>query len=118
MTTTRPLALVTGGSSGIGLELAKQFAQHGYDVAISGSSDKVFGAAAALTELGAEAFPFQADAGTYDGHGHGPHGQACCAAHGCQWARAHPCCVLRLCHDADPLRDGLWTVEGLWLFLC
>jgi short-subunit dehydrogenase len=67
MTTTRPLALVTGGSSGIGLELAKQFAQHGYDVAISGSSDKVFGAAAALTELGAEAFPFQADAGTYDG---------------------------------------------------
>lgn len=34
--TTRPLALVTGGSSGIGLELAKQFAQHGYDFAISG----------------------------------------------------------------------------------
>ena len=67
MTTTRPLAMVTGGSSGIGLELAKQFAQHGYDVAISGSSDKVFAAATTLKELGTDAFPFQADAGTYDG---------------------------------------------------
>lgn len=67
MTTTRPLALVTGGSSGIGYELAKQFAQNGYDVAISGSSDKVFAAANALRELGADAFAFQADASTYDG---------------------------------------------------
>jgi short-subunit dehydrogenase len=65
--TARPLAMVTGGSSGIGLELAKQFAQHGYDVAISGSSDKVFAAAESLKELGADAFPFQADAATYDG---------------------------------------------------
>lgn len=29
---TRPLAVVTGASSGIGLELARQFVQHGYDV--------------------------------------------------------------------------------------
>ena len=42
MTNQRPLALVTGGSSGIGFELAKQFAQNGFDVAISGSSDKVY----------------------------------------------------------------------------
>ena len=41
----RPLALVTGGSSGIGLELARQFAQHGYDVAISGQSGRVFNSA-------------------------------------------------------------------------
>jgi uncharacterized protein len=27
----KPLALVTGASSGIGLEPAKQFAQHGFD---------------------------------------------------------------------------------------
>lgn len=67
MSTTRPLAMVTGGSSGIGFELAKQFAQNGYDVAISGSSDKVFSAAEALAELGAKAFPFQADASTYEG---------------------------------------------------
>lgn len=31
----RPLALVTGASSGIGYELAKQFAQHGYDLLIT-----------------------------------------------------------------------------------
>lgn len=62
-----PLAMVTGGSSGIGLELAKQFAQHGYDVAISGSSDKVFDAAKELAALGVQVFPHQADASTYEG---------------------------------------------------
>ena len=31
MTPTRPLALITGASSGIGLELAKQFAGGGFD---------------------------------------------------------------------------------------
>lgn len=67
MTTQRPLALVTGGSSGIGFELAKQFAQNGFDVAISGSSDKVHAAADALRELGAEAYRHKADAATYDG---------------------------------------------------
>lgn len=32
---TNPLAVVTGGSSGIGLELARQFADNGYDVLIA-----------------------------------------------------------------------------------
>lgn len=63
----RQLALVTGGSSGIGFELAKQFAQNGFDVAISGSSAKVFDAAKELEKLNAKAFPHQADASTYDG---------------------------------------------------
>jgi len=63
----RPLALVTGGASGIGLELAKQFATHGYDVAISGQSERVFDSAKVLQDLGAEAYPFRGDAGTYDG---------------------------------------------------
>lgn len=67
MPSTRPLALVTGGSSGIGFELAKQFAEHGYDVAISGQSDRVFASADELKKLGVEAYPYQGDAGTYDG---------------------------------------------------
>jgi NAD(P)-dependent dehydrogenase (short-subunit alcohol dehydrogenase family) len=49
--------MVTGGSSGIGFELANQFAEHGYDVAISGHSDRVFGSAEKLRALGAEAYP-------------------------------------------------------------
>ncbi|MCJ2010996.1 SDR family NAD(P)-dependent oxidoreductase [Methylobacterium sp. J-076] len=67
MTSQRPLALVTGGSSGIGLELAKQFARNGFDVAITGSSDKVHDDAAELRDLGAEAYPHKADAATYEG---------------------------------------------------
>jgi len=67
MNSTRPLALVTGGSSGIGFELAKQFVTNGYDVAITGSSDRVFGAAETLEEFGGNAYPHRADAGTYNG---------------------------------------------------
>jgi NAD(P)-dependent dehydrogenase (short-subunit alcohol dehydrogenase family) len=33
--THRPLALVTGASSGIGLELARQFAAHGFDLIVA-----------------------------------------------------------------------------------
>ncbi len=33
--TVRPLALVTGASSGIGYELAREFAEHGYDLIIA-----------------------------------------------------------------------------------
>ncbi len=33
---TRPLAVVTGASSGIGYELAKQFAQHGFEALMAG----------------------------------------------------------------------------------
>lgn len=67
MTATRPLALVTGGSSGIGFELAKQFAQNGFDVVISGSSDKVEKSSQEIKKLGVECFAYQADAATYEG---------------------------------------------------
>ena len=43
------LAVVTGGSSGIGLELARQFARHGHDLVIGGQdAAKLEGAAALL----------------------------------------------------------------------
>lgn len=35
MPTTKPLAIVTGASSGIGLELGKQFAEHGFDLVVA-----------------------------------------------------------------------------------
>jgi short-subunit dehydrogenase len=67
MSSQRPLAFVTGGSSGIGFELAKQFAENGFDVAISGSSERVHESVKALKELGVEAYGHQADAATFEG---------------------------------------------------
>ncbi|WP_277983298.1 SDR family NAD(P)-dependent oxidoreductase [Sphingomonas faeni] len=67
MASQRPLAIVSGGSSGIGLELAKQFAANGFDIALSASSDRVQSAAEELRALGAEAYPHQADASTFEG---------------------------------------------------
>jgi short-subunit dehydrogenase len=67
MSSKGPLAMITGASSGIGFELAKQFAANGFDVAISGSSERIHEAAAVLRGLGVEAFPYCADAATYDG---------------------------------------------------
>jgi short-subunit dehydrogenase len=50
MADTRRLALVTGASSGIGLELAKQFAKRGYDLVIAAENDEIRSAAADLAE--------------------------------------------------------------------
>ena len=43
MTDTRPLALITGASSGIGPRPARQFATHGYGVNV-GPADRVMSA--------------------------------------------------------------------------
>lgn len=48
----RPLALVTGGSSGIGLALAKQFTDHDFDVVIAAEDDGVHEAARSLAGSG------------------------------------------------------------------
>jgi short-subunit dehydrogenase len=45
---TRPLAVVTGASSGIGYELARQFAAHGYDLIVAAEDSGVETAAADL----------------------------------------------------------------------
>ena len=51
---TRPLAVVTGGSNGIGLELARQFADNGYDLLIA-AQDEAHLRDAALTLKSSEA---------------------------------------------------------------
>jgi uncharacterized protein len=45
---TRPFAVVTGASSGIGFELARQFLQNGYDVLIAAEDDGITEAAQRL----------------------------------------------------------------------
>ena len=61
----RPLAVVTGGSSGIGLELAKQFAENGFDLIIAAEqADKLQAAAA---EIGGKVETVTADLSTEDG---------------------------------------------------
>src|SRR5688572_4725456 len=46
----RPLAVVTGASSGIGLELAKQFAENGFDLVVA-AEDELTAAAASLRAI-------------------------------------------------------------------
>jgi short-subunit dehydrogenase len=65
-TPTRPLALVTGASSGIGLELAKQFAQNGFDLVIAAEDSELDAAAAQVRALGAAVSPVRADLTKYD----------------------------------------------------
>lgn len=40
-TSSRPLAVVTGASSGIGLQLARQFAGHGFDLIVAAEDDAI-----------------------------------------------------------------------------
>ncbi len=63
----RQLALVTGASSGIGLELARQFAQNGFDLIITAEDDELATAEASLAGDGAEVRAVRADLSTYDG---------------------------------------------------
>ncbi|MBV9314601.1 MAG: SDR family NAD(P)-dependent oxidoreductase [Pseudonocardia sp.] len=60
-TRPRPLALVTGASSGIGLELAKQFVEHNYDLVIAAEDDDVRTVAEDLSASGAVVRPIQVD---------------------------------------------------------
>src|SRR5919199_5639036 len=64
---TRPLAVVTGASNGIGYELAKQFAQNGFDLLVTATGPSINEAAQAFEGLGAKVETVQADLATYDG---------------------------------------------------
>jgi short-subunit dehydrogenase len=67
MDSTRSLAVVTGASSGIGLELAKQFAAHDFDLIIAADDAELASAAAALEAMGAQVDAVQVDLATDDG---------------------------------------------------
>jgi short-subunit dehydrogenase len=58
---TRPLAVVTGATSGIGYELAKQFATNGFDLVVCAEDDAIVTAARELEGLGASTEAVQAD---------------------------------------------------------
>jgi short-subunit dehydrogenase len=60
-TENRPLAVVTGASSGIGYELAKQFATNGYDLIVNAEDAAIEEAAVQLRETGASVRPVRAD---------------------------------------------------------
>jgi uncharacterized protein len=61
------LALVTGASSGIGLELARQFVEHGFDLIITAEDDELAAAEASLAGNGAEVRAVTADLSSHEG---------------------------------------------------
>lgn len=63
----KPLAVVTGASSGIGYELAKQFAQHGYDLIILSENPAIVEAGQTCGALGAEVESYVIDLADYNG---------------------------------------------------
>ena len=63
----KPFAVVTGASSGIGYELAKQFAQNGFDLAIVAEDREIIEAGEICKGFGVEVESFQIDLASYDG---------------------------------------------------
>jgi uncharacterized protein len=64
---TRQFAVITGASSGIGFELARQCIGNGFDVLICADDQEIHEAAAQLDGEGAQALAVVADLATYEG---------------------------------------------------
>jgi uncharacterized protein len=65
-TASRPFAVVTGASSGIGLELARECARNGYDLVIA-ADRPLEGAVSELETLGTQLVSVEADLATHEG---------------------------------------------------
>jgi uncharacterized protein len=61
------LALVTGASSGIGLELAKELASRGYDLVIASAGERLSGAAEEIRNYGRQVVDVNADLAAREG---------------------------------------------------
>src|SRR5690348_4138819 len=66
-TDPRPLAIVTGASSGIGLELAKICSENYYDLAIAADEPEIEDAAHDLRNMGSNVVCAQVDLSTKEG---------------------------------------------------
>jgi uncharacterized protein len=66
-TSNKPLAVVTGASSGIGYELARQFATNGFDLIVAAEDDAIATAATELRDLGAQVQDVRVDLATDEG---------------------------------------------------
>jgi short-subunit dehydrogenase len=66
-TAVRPLAVVTGASSGIGRELARQFADNGFDLVVAAEDEELAQVAIDLERAGAEVRAEQVDLATREG---------------------------------------------------
>lgn len=65
--TLRPFAVVTGASTGIGYELAKQFAQNGFDLLIASESEAILEAQDTLEEFGTDVECMEVNLATHNG---------------------------------------------------
>ncbi len=66
-TKTRPVAIVTGASTGIGYELAKRCAKDGFDLVVAADEQAINEAADDLRALGVAVEPIQTDLATLAG---------------------------------------------------
>ncbi|HEY8474676.1 MAG TPA: SDR family NAD(P)-dependent oxidoreductase [Natronosporangium sp.] len=64
---SRPLAVVTGASSGIGYALAEELGNRGFDLLVAAEHERIEPAASRLAVTGAAVEPVRVDLATFDG---------------------------------------------------